>query len=339
MAIRYPRPLRPGDTIGVTAPSSGVGASMQGRFERAVDVVRRAGFEVRLGACLGAERVVSAPRRERAEELMGMLLDPAVAAIVPPWGGELAIDLLDLLDFDALAAAKPTWVVGFSDLTTVMLPLTTRLGWATLHGHNLMDTPYETPEGLTGWIEALTRDPAEPLVQHSPGRYRSGGWDDYEGDPGVCDMTLDAEGTWTVLGGGDPAFSGRLIGGCIEVLSPLAGTPFADVPAFRREYAPEGTIVFLEAAEHGAYDVCRALHGLRLAGWFEGANGVLIGRTPGPDAPKLSQHEAVADALGGLGLPIVLDVEFGHVQPFAAFVAGAVAEVDAASRTITQRLA
>ena len=52
----------------------------------------------------------------------------------PPWGGETAIDLLDVLDWDALAAVEPTWVVGFSDDTTWMLPLTLRLDWATVHG-------------------------------------------------------------------------------------------------------------------------------------------------------------------------------------------------------------
>ena len=40
------------------------------------------------------------------------------AAVVPPWGGELAIDLLDQLDWDALAAAEPTWLVGWSDICT-----------------------------------------------------------------------------------------------------------------------------------------------------------------------------------------------------------------------------
>ena len=45
------------------------------------------------------------------------------------------------------------------------------------------------------------------------------------------------------------------------------------------------------------------LHGMRLAGWFDHARAVLVGRTPAPDADGLTQHEAVADALGGLGDP------------------------------------
>ena len=261
--------------------------------------------------------------------------DPAIRAVAPPWGGELAIDLLDLVDWEAMREADPTWLVGFSDLTTVMLPLTLLTGWATLHGSNLMDTAFEPAPGTLHWTEVASA--TDPFTQSSPGRYREG-WDDYENDPGVSAMTLDLEGTWSVLGGGSAEFGGRLVGGCIEVLSPLAATPYADVPAFGRRHADDGIVVFLEASEHDAYTICRALHGLRHAGWFEHATGILIGRTGAPDRPELSQSEAVLDALGPLGLPIVLDVECGHVQPFLPLVLGATANVvvDGERREITQ---
>ena len=120
----------------------------------------------------------------------------------------------------------------------------------------------------------------------------------------------------------------------------MAGTPYADVPAFGRAHADEGLVVYLEACEHGAYDVARHLHGLRHAGWFEHANGVLIGRTPAPDAEKMTQHEAVADALGMLDVPVVLDADIGHTQPFLPLVNGASARVTVTDGVgvVTQRL-
>ena len=71
------------------------------------------------------------------------------------------------------------------------------------------------------------------------------------------------------------------------------------------------------------------------------ANGVLIGRTPAPDTADMTQHEAVSDALGMLDLPVVLDVEIGHLQPFLPLVNGAVAHVviDGERREITQTFA
>lgn len=62
---------------------------------------------------------------------------------------------------------------------------------------------------------------------------------------------------------------------------------------------------------------------MRLAGFFEGANAVIVGRTSGRDLPSLTHHQAALDALGPLGIPIVADVECGHVPPYMPLVNGA----------------
>jgi muramoyltetrapeptide carboxypeptidase LdcA involved in peptidoglycan recycling len=321
---RFPRPLAPGDRIAVTAPSSGVATEHRPRLEVAVHSLEERGYEVVMGECMGADQVRSAPKEQRAAELVDFLCDPSVAAVVPPWGGELAIDLLDQLDWDRLAAAEPTWLVGWSDLTTVMVPITLRLDWATLHGWNLMDTPYTAPDGLLHWVDLLSG--TGEVVQHSPGRFQPK-WGDYRDKPEVTVFPLDHPTDWTVLGGGDVDVSGRLIGGCLEVLAPLAGTPYADLPAYGQAHADEGLLVYLEVAGYGAYDACRLYHAVRYAGWFEHANAVLIGRTKGDDMPDLTQLQAVEDALGDLGVPVVAEMDIGHTQPFLPLVNGATARV------------
>ena len=102
----------------------------------------------------------SASKEQRAAELVEFLCDPAVAAVVPPLGGELAIDLLDQLDWDRLAAAEPTWLVGWSDISRLMVPLTTaaRLGHGPRlepHGH----ARCAAPDGLLHWA-TWSRRPA-----------------------------------------------------------------------------------------------------------------------------------------------------------------------------------
>jgi muramoyltetrapeptide carboxypeptidase len=138
--LNFPAPLRPGDLIAVTAPSSGVPAPLHARLDLVIAHLRAQGYRVIEGACLRAEhKDASAPAAERAAELMRFLSDPTVAAVLPPWGGELATELLDRLDFEALRGLPPKWLLGFSDLSTLQLPLALCSGWSSAHGANLMD--------------------------------------------------------------------------------------------------------------------------------------------------------------------------------------------------------
>ena len=345
MPIRYPAPLRPGDRIGVTSPSSGVSDQLWDRFTYAVGCLRDRGFEVVVGELNHTPSHVSGPRDARAAELMAMLLDPTIRAVVPPWGGETGIDLLDLLDLEAVADAEPTWCVGFSDTSTWLTPLTLATGIATIHGQNLMDTPYTVPDGILHWVEVAGASPGDELAQRSPGRFRSdGGWDDYAGNPTVTVMTLDSPGTWTRIDPGHEGeaatVSGRLIGGCVETIGFAAGSRFGAMADFAAAHAPEGLLHYLDICEWNSYDICRALHGMRLSGWFDQANGILVSRTHAPGRPGFTQHDAVRDALGMLGVPIIADVECGHVAPHLALVNGALSTVvhDDDTHTVAQRL-
>jgi muramoyltetrapeptide carboxypeptidase LdcA involved in peptidoglycan recycling len=342
MTIRYPAPLQAGDRIGVTSPSAGVQADLRPRLDFCVEHLRARGYDVVVGACMDGTGVVSAPARDRAAELTAMLVDPTIRAVVPPWGGELAVEVLPHVDLDAIAAAEPTWLVGYSDLSTLLLPITAVTGIATLYGQNLMDTPYRVPAPLLSWLDVVTQPSGSTLTQGASTLHRAGGFDRWQDDPSTSEFTLDTPGTWSLLdeGVGDVHVSGRLIGGCIETVSVLAGTRFGDVEQFARRHAPDGLIVYVEAGEHGAFDIARDLWRMRLAGWFDHANAVLVARTRARDAPGFTQRDAVRSALGDLDIPIVLDVDCGHVPPHLALVNGALAEVTmtGAAATISQTL-
>lgn len=321
--LTFPTSLKPGDTIAVTAPSAGVGRQEAERIDFCIGWLRSAGYEVVVGDCLHGSGITSGPAGARAAELTQMLCDPSIRCVIPPWGGETAIDLLGLLDWDALATAEPTWLVGFSDISTILLPLTTLLGWATLHGDNLADTPYEPPAGLLRWLDIASG--TGPHHQRDSGVVL--GFQDFEAEPRATSWRPAGAGAWSLHGAESLHVSGRLLGGCIETMCNLAGTRYGDVADFGRRHADDGLIVYLEAAGDEAATICRNLHGLRLAGWFDNARAVLIGRTTAPDNPGMTQREAVLDALGPLDLPLVFDVEIGHVPPHLPLVNGALATI------------
>ncbi len=335
MQVRFPRPLRPGDRVGVTSPSAGVSEVARPRVEFSIQWLRARGFEVVVGDCMSADQWVSAPKAQRAAELTDMLTDPSIRAIVPPWGGAgTALDLLDQLDYEAIARAEPTWVVGYSDSSTWMVPLTLRSGLATLHGDNLADTPYQAPPGLVHWVDFAMTD---GVVEQSDSGI-SASWNPLS-DASATQWKDPTPRRWDLHGAAMLDDSGTLIGGCIEVMSGIAGSPYGDVRTFGRENGP--LIVYLEAAEESAFNICRYLHQLRYAGWFEGAVAVLIGSTrasASTDDGGLTQRAAVLDALDGLGLPIVFDMEIGHVPPHLPLLNGAHTRmvIDDTCRKITQ---
>lgn len=306
------------------------------RIDFCVGWLRERGYDVVVGECMDGAGLTSAPAAQRAAELTRMLADPEIRCVVPPWGGETAIDLVDLLDWELLADAEPTWLVGFSDLSTVLVPVTTRLGWATVHGDNLADTPYAVPDGLLHWLDLVGGD--GPFVQRDSGLVAD--WWRFEEDPRATEWKHVGTGGWELEGGGSLDVTGRLIGGCVETIAHLAGTPYGNVRGWAEGFS-EPTIVYVEACEDGAVDICRYLHGMRLAGWFDRAAAVLVGSTRAPGHPDLTQRDAVRDALGRLDLPIVWDLEIGHVPPHLPLVNGARAHVvvDGETHQVTQTLA
>ena len=333
MDLRFPSPLRLGDTIGVTSPSAGVGGAAAERIDFSMGWLRERGYEVEVGECMSGDGYVSAPKEQRAAELTRMLVDPSIRAVVPPWGGPgTALDLLDQLDYDAITAAEPTWLVGFSDLSTILTPLLLRTGLAGIHGDNLADTPYAVPDGLTHWLDVAHA--TGPVVQRESRVVKD--WWRFEEDSHATTWKDAGAGQWLLHGAQSLDVTGRLVGGCVEVMAGIAGTPYGDVRAFGAEHGP--LVVYLEVSDDEAFTICRNLHTLRYAGWFDDAVAILYGRTNAPGSDGMTQREAALDALGPLGLPIVFDVEIGHVPPHLPLVNGAQARVvvDGATREIVQ---
>jgi muramoyltetrapeptide carboxypeptidase len=345
--IHYPAALQPGDLIVVTAPSSGVPPRLHARLELVLAHLRAQGFRVEEGQCLRDEvGSASAAADARASELMHTLQREDVAAIIPPWGGELAIELLDRLDFAALRSAKPKWILGYSDTSTWMLPLTLRLGWATAHGPCLMDLVVGQNDPLTKNVMSALATPAGGSIEQRPSSHWQSKWTDFADQPDVC-YTLSEPTQWRCLNrpaGTALQCSGRLIGGCIDTLVHVAGTPFGDVQSFIQAHADSGVLLYLENAEMSPTALVRAAHRLRWSGWLEGLTGLFIGRSAAPDttqAEQLRYADALMHSFADLPCPVIVDMDIGHRPPQLLLVNGAWAELrwrEAAGGVLLQRL-
>jgi muramoyltetrapeptide carboxypeptidase len=123
-------------------------------------------------------------------------------------------------------------------------------------------------------------------------------WPDIGKEP-AKGFDLSEPTLWKILGKAPAVkstFSGRIIGGCLDTITCLVGTPFGALPAFNRRYQSDGVILYLENCELSPCSIARHIWQMRLADWFEGVNGIVLGRSAGPDANN-PEHLSYVEAL------------------------------------------
>lgn len=273
--ILKPPALRPGNTVGIAAPGSPIGREP---LLAGVAELERLGYRTCYRPDILAENTFFAGSHERrASEFLEMLHDPEIRAVFCARGGYGCNYVAELLAAQTLPA--PKIVMGYSDVTTLLVALWQRSGWVTFHG------PMVTVDFAAG-----------------PRGY----------DTASMARALSAtEGTWEagraarVLRGGTA--EGRLLGGCLPMLAATLGTA--------REVDWRGAIVLLEDIAARPYQIDRMLFHLREAGKFQDVRGILFGEmrdcVQHPDQ-GYSLEDVILRVLHGIEAPIAYGLRSGH---------------------------
>jgi muramoyltetrapeptide carboxypeptidase len=297
--IRAPR-LQPGDRVAVLAPA---GPVRQPALDAGLDVLRSWGLEVIEAEHLRGrhERLgyLAADDAARAQDLMRAWSDPDVAAVLCARGGYGTQRMLDLLDWQSLARARPKVLVGFSDVTALHQAFAARLGLSTIHGPSVTSLATDD-EATAAHLRSMLFEPV----------------------PGT---TLTPVPARTLVAG---RAQGVLVGGNLALLAAGIGTGSTRASA--------ESIVVLEDVGEAPYRVDRLLTQLLRSGWFDRARGVVVGGFT-DCGPAEQLHEVLADRLVPFGVPTVLDAPFGHAQPNLAFPFGVPAVLDADAGTLVLR--
>ncbi|AJI26356.1 LD-carboxypeptidase (plasmid) [Bacillus cereus] len=328
--IKYPTPLRKGNKIAVTAPSSGVEQSLHTLLTKAKKNVEKEGFYVIEGDTIWTEsKSKSTSKDKRAKELTTFLTDDTISAIIPPWGGQFSMEVLSLIDWDRIKELPPKWILGYSDISTLSFTYTTITGNASAHGTNFIELSAPEWDELTArWVDVLGCSVNEEVVQYSSEYYQSS-WERTFKNPGTG-FYFDEKTEWKNLQGEDQIeFSGRLLGGVINTLQILIGTPFDKVKEFISEYTQkEGVVWYLETVGMSAAEIYRALWQMKLNGWFSNTNGILLGRATGYRPTKdFFLEDALTEVFGDV-IPVIYDADIGHMPPQNILVNGAFANVN-----------
>ncbi len=351
--MRYPEFIKPGDTIGFIAPSFGCTIEPYlSCFEAAVGRFEKMGFKTRLGPnCFAAEGVGKSNTPAKCGSEVNAFLGsgpdiPDLRAVISCGGGETMCEDLPYIDFDDIRAAVPRWFMGYSDNTNLTFTLPVLCDTAAIYGPNapsfgmerLHNSLVDALSFLRG--EKLAFD-SYPFWEKESLKTPETPFEAYNLTEPASIRTVSCDGQFVknsspVIDDRSVIFSGRMIGGCLDCLINLAGTPWDNAVGFCERYASDGIIWFLESCDLTPMGIRRALWQLESNGWFRHVSGFIIGRPFmyddrfGSEGPR----EAVLSILGGHGVPIILDADLGHLPPAMPFISGAYATVRAARGTM-----
>ncbi|MDN0198383.1 LD-carboxypeptidase [Streptomyces sp. S.PNR 29] len=294
-----PSRLAPGARVAVVAPS---GPVPEERLQAGLDLLRGWDLDpVVAPHVLDRHRefgYLAGTDADRAADLQAAWCDPSVDAVLCARGGYGAQRMADLLDWEAMRAAGPKVFVGFSDITALHEAFATRLGLVTLHGPMAAGIDFIKNAGAQDHLRATLFAP---------------------------------ETVRTITSGGTPLVPGRArgvtLGGCLSLLAAELGTPHARPSA-------RGGLLCLEDVGEETYRLDRYLTQLLRAGRLDGVHGVLLGSWERCE-PYEGLRPLFADRLGGLGVPVVEDVRFGHCEGALTIPFGVAAELDAEAGTLT----
>ncbi len=340
--MRYPKNLTQGGTIGFVAPSFGCQIEpYKSGFENAQRKFREKGYQLQLGPnCYAGEGIgISNTPEACAAELMDYYCSEENDCLISCGGGELMCEILSYMDFGRIGRAAPKWYMGYSDNTNFTYLQATLCDTASVYG------PCAAAFGMEPWHTAL--EDAMALLTGSRDTVR--GYERWESEslkdeehPLVPYHLTETKVLKTFIGrtpvdGESVQMSGRLLGGCMDCLVNLLGTRFDRTANFVEKYKEDGIIWFLESCDLNVFGIRRAMWQMEEAGWFRHVKGFLIGRPLcfGQEMMGLDAYEAVLEVAGRKNVPVIMDVDLGHLPPMMPLIVGSMAEVSVAGNDIS----
>lgn len=323
----YPSFLKKKQTIGISAPSAGVGKDLDA-FDLSMDTLHQCGFKTVETAHVRVDDARGGTAVDRGQEVSSLFANPNVDFVMCAAGGDFLYEVLPHIKWGQIKK-HPKWYMGASDPTGILFCITTKYDIATIYGYNAGSFD-ETDEYHEAALKIMQ---GKRITQYSSSMHSSlpSFSEDYKG--------LDTPTLWKSNSSKNISFKGRCIGGCMDVLKDLIGTKYEDVKGFVKRYKEEGIVWYFDVFSMSAENFYRTLLQMRYAGWFENTSGILIGRVLFESSETgMSYEDAITLALNDI--PVIYEADIGHTSPKMVLINGAVvkASLKEGKGTITFQL-
>lgn len=290
--------LKVGDTVGLINPASYIEPK---DVDEVTKTLASLGLKVKPGKhILDRYGYLSGTDTNRAADVNQMFADNSVQAIIAMRGGWGCNRILPLLDY-SLMRSHPKIIMGYSDITSLLLAIYTQTNLVTFHG----------PVATSKW-NAFTVDYVKRIL--------------FNGEATTMQNPVNM-GVQTIVPG---KARGRLIGGNLSVLVATIGSAY--LPAW------ENTILFIEEIGEEPYRLDRMLTHLKLSGILNKISGFIFGnctncRPQGKDE-SLTLTQILTDLIQPLGIPAWYGSPIGHIPDKFTVPIGLEVEIDAIAGTI-----
>lgn len=300
--------IKIGDEIRVIAPSRSLSIVRQEVFDKALKFLSDKGFIVSFSKnSREIDESNSSSIESRVEDLHDAFCDGNVKAILTCIGGFNVNQILEYIDY-SLIENNPKILCGFSDITALLNGIYAKTGLVTYHGTHFSTFGFDDNIGYTNnyFEECLMKsegyiiEPSEQAKEY------------HVIQEGFC--------------------QGEIIGGNLCTLNLLQGTEF--MPDFKNK------ILFLEddniMGDYFTYEFERNLQSLIQTVGFDGVEGIVFGRFDVGCKMDIDTIKRIVSTKKQLkNIPIVFNVDFGHVLPFATFPVGGVAKIKAIDKSVS----
>lgn len=295
----FPSPIKPGDTIGLIAPCSPVKPD---RLLQCIQTIATLGYHPVLGisATKNLHGYLAGSDKVRADDINQMFSNPLIDAIFCLRGGYGSTRIMEYLDYPMIKQ-NPKIFVGYSDITSFQLAFYSLCGLITFHGPMVSSN-------MVNDFDCYSRNSLESTLQIPS-----------------CIPFCNPAGypIETIVSGKK---SGRIIGGCLSLISPAIGTFYE--PDFT------DTILFLEDIDETVPRCDKLIHHLKNSGVFDRVSGVILGNFKGCDNPNdisYTIYDFFRDFFQDYEKPVIWGLQSGHDKPMGTIPMGTMCSLDADS--------
>lgn len=310
----YPNFLKDKDLIGITAPSSGVGHKLNS-FNLSLSNLKKH-FDTIETKSVRNDCEVSNSSLVRGNEFNELLTNEKVKAIICASGGDFCISSLEYIDFD-LIKKNPKWIEGYSDPTSILYYITTKYDIATIYGNNAGSFDQSNLHSSLKYNINLLKGNIKKQEKYE--LYESVRLDNFVG------YNLNDKVIYKNING-DVDVTGRIIGGCLDVLVNIIGTKYDYSKEFIERYKEDGIIWYFDIFSLTVEDLYNKLYQFKYAGYFKYTKCILIGRILFKKGFTSYTYEKVLKEV----LPdikVIYDFDIGHVPPKMTIINGSIVHV------------